>query len=59
MDEKWTLTDLNIRLDKLEQEIQWTRDMIDIIQEDMDATKIMRVYENNAFVKKVSLIASR
>lgn len=36
MDEKWTLTDLNIRLDKLEQEIQWTRDMIDIIQEDMD-----------------------
>ncbi len=39
MEEKWTLTDLNIRLDKLEQEIQWTRDMIDIIQEDMDAQK--------------------
>jgi hypothetical protein len=36
MNEKWTLTDLHMRLDKLEQEIQWTRDMIDIIQEDMD-----------------------
>ena len=39
MDEKWTLTDLTIRLDKLEQEIQWTRDMIAIIQEDMGAQK--------------------
>jgi len=39
MNEKWTLTDLHIRLDKLEQEIQWTRDMIDIIQEDIDAQK--------------------
>lgn len=39
MNEQWTLTDLNIRLDKLEQEIQWTRDMIDIIQEDMNAQK--------------------
>jgi len=37
MDEKWTLTDLHMRLDKLEQEIQWTRDMIAIIQEDIDA----------------------
>ena len=39
MDEKWTLTDLHMRLDKLKQEIQWTREMIDIIQEDMDAQK--------------------
>ena len=39
MNEQWTLTDLTIRLDKLEQEIQWTRDMIDIIQEDIDAQK--------------------
>lgn len=38
MDEKWTLTDLHMRLDKLEQEIQWTREMIDIIQEDIDDT---------------------
>ena len=45
MDEKWTLTDLNIRLDKLEQEIQWTRDMINIIQEDMGD-------KNNACVQK-------
>jgi phosphoglycerate-specific signal transduction histidine kinase len=37
MDEKWILTDLHMRLDKLEQEIQWTREMIDIIQEDIDA----------------------
>jgi hypothetical protein len=37
MNEQWTLTDLHMRLDKLEQEIQWTRDMIAIIQEDIDA----------------------
>jgi len=37
MNEQWTLTNLHMRLDKLEQEIQWTREMIDIIQEDIDA----------------------
>ena len=37
MNEQWTLTDLHMRLDKLKQEIQWTREMIDIIQEDIDA----------------------
>lgn len=36
MDEQWTLTDLKARLDKLEQEIQGTRDMIDIIQEHIE-----------------------
>jgi len=31
-----TIPELNARLDKLEQEIQWTRDMLEMIRETMD-----------------------
>jgi hypothetical protein len=35
IDEKWTLPDLHARLDKLEQELQWTREAIEILIEEV------------------------
>ena len=40
------MTALNARLDKLEQELDWTRDMLEIIRESIDDMNSPKSWEN-------------